>query len=146
MIEAPADAEQAGEVFQVGLIEGPGPPRNLIGNLNVCPRRKRGQQVEFLKNKANLGLAHPGTLAVAECREVDPVNSYAAGACRRQSPENIKESRLTAAGGAYDAHELARFDGESGVLEGRYLNLARPVNLAELVGVNDGLHSKIVNA
>ena len=101
------------EVRQVGLINRLGPPRNVIGDLDVVSRGKSGQQVEFLKDEADFGSPHFGSLGIVKRGKVDPADFDFARTGASKAPKQVKQRGFAATGRAYYADELPRLYSEA---------------------------------
>ena len=53
---------------------------DLARDFNIAARRQRGQQIELLKHKSNLGLAQYGAPGVAQLGKIDAIDQHA---CRK---------------------------------------------------------------
>ena len=140
MIETPGNAEHIGKVGQELLVLRAMAGGDLARDLDVAARRQRGQQIELLKDKANLRLAQYGSPGVAQRGEIDAIDQNAARGCTRKPAKNIEERRFAAARGPDNADELTRRNDKRHPAQRRNVHLARMVNLAQVLCRNNGLH------
>src|ERR1700739_1290231 len=115
MIEAPGYAQQIGKISQVLLVQRSILPRNLVRNLNICPRRQGREQIELLKNKPDLRPPHLRSFGVVERGKIDTTYLHLAGGGSRQSAEQVKQRRFAASRRPNDTHKLARLYGKGNI-------------------------------
>ena len=63
---------------------------NLVGDLDVAHGAERGEQVEALKDEADLGAAHLGALGVGELREVYAVDADGAAGGLGEAAQDVE--------------------------------------------------------
>ena len=142
MVEAALDAEHFGEVVEERFVQFPfggcAKGGDVVGDFDVAHGRERGQQIEALEDKADLGAAHFGALGVGEFGEVGAIDEDRAGGGVGETAQDVEEGGLSRTGGADDGDELAGGDGEVDVAEGGNLKFAGAIGLAEVPGQDDG--------
>ncbi len=139
VIEAAFDLQQASEFVEQGLVEGLAGGGDLVGELDVRLCGDRREQIEALEDEADLGPAQAGALRVREARKVFALDQQGAGGRGGKAAEDIEERRFTRAGRANDGDEFARLDVEGDVAQGFDLEFAGTVDLAEMLGRDDGV-------
>ena len=66
MLQPFRESQQVGDSLQIGRVVLAFSAGDVFRDQNVGARMQRGQQVEFLKHKANLALSHRGSLGVRQ--------------------------------------------------------------------------------
>src|SRR3984957_8488387 len=140
MIETAGYAEHVCKLLEQLLILRLVAAGDFPCDLDIVARGQSGQQIEFLKDKANLGLAQSGALGIAKPGKVDSVDQHATRSRTRKAAKDVEEGRFTAARRPHNADELARRDDKGNVAEGRHIDLACPVYLADVLCLDNGLH------
>ncbi len=142
VIEAAADAEQAGEVVEEGVVErllGGAPRLAMSWAISMLPMAERvGRRLKRWKTKpmrARRILVRSASESVAKSV---PSMVTRAGGGGGEAAEDVEEGGFAGAGGADDGDELAGFDGEADVAEGGDFKFAGAVGLAEVLGEDDG--------
>ncbi|MNF61755.1 hypothetical protein D3C84_434150 [compost metagenome] len=95
------------------------------GDLDVFPRRGRGNQVVALEDEAERLAAQPGELVVVEVGDVLAGETVAAFAGAVQAAEDVHQGGFARARGADDGDELAGADGQGHAAQ--HLGLGRAV-------------------
>src|SRR4051812_29791413 len=94
MIKPPGDSQHLRDLLEqfsvYAVLAG-----NLARNLNVSLGSQRGEQIEFLEDKADLLLAHFCALRVRKLSKIFAIDCHAAGGGPRKPAQNIKESRFS---------------------------------------------------
>ena len=98
----------------------PRPPIGLVaanageqaGEGDVVGNRERRQQVEELKDEADLLAAHVRELVISELGQVATVQDQPARRRAIHRAAHVEEGRLAAAGRAHEGDEIARIDRE----------------------------------
>ena len=142
VFEAALNAQHLCEVIEEGPVQGRfgggAKGRNVVCNLDVPHGGEGGQEVETLKDKANLGAAHAGALGVGEFGEVGAIDEDRAGGGVGEAAKDVEECGFAGAGRADDSDELAWGDGEVDLAERGNFKFARAVGLAKIAGDDDG--------
>lgn len=113
------------------------PPAHCPRNLDIAHRRKRRQEVEFLKNKSDSVFAQPRALGVVERGKIHPVDHHAPLRGPRQPAQQVKERGLAGTGRAHNRHKFSAFHSQRNPANCRDLNSSRHVNLGQVFGEND---------
>jgi len=108
-----------------------------VGDFDVAHGREGGEKVEALEDEADFGPAHTGALGVGEFGEVGSVDEDRAGGGSGKTAEDVEEGGLAGARGTDDGDELAGGDGEVDIAEGRDLQFAGTVGLAQVLREDD---------
>src|SRR5579871_5493269 len=117
--------------------------RNVVRDLDVAHSRERRQQIEPLKDEADLGTPHLRAFRVGEAGEVGAPNQHGAARSRCKAAENVEKSRLPRARRPDDGDELAWIDRKTDFAKRRYFEFAGAICLAEVLRENDRLHELI---
>jgi hypothetical protein len=92
MVESARDVQQPGEMGEKLLVDRFGAGRDLVSDLDIAARGKRGEQIEFLKDEADARAAHAGALSIAEVGEVDAADeNFATGGASEATEQDLPE-------------------------------------------------------
>ena len=77
MIETAWDAQHIGEMIQQFFVLHTVATGDLAGDFDIAPRRQRGQQIELLKDEADLCFAQFGAPGVGQLGKIDAIDQDA---------------------------------------------------------------------
>ena len=117
---------------------GGGDPGVEQRQLDVLQRRGARQQVEVLEDEADRLVAEVRQLVVGEAGDVLPLQQVAAGGGAVEAAEQVHQRRLARARGPHDGDELALRDLERDAAERRQLDVAHPVDLGDVLQLDQG--------
>src|SRR5437660_2180912 len=140
VIETSGDAQDGCDLLKKIVVYMTVFTGNLACNLNVAARSERGQQVEFLKDKTDFAFAHLGPLGVGHPGEIVSIDQNAPGSGMGKASQNIKQGGFAAAGRADDTDKFSALHLEADTAKGRNFDLADPVNLGDVLDLDDGSH------
>ena len=103
-------------------------------------------QVEALEDEADLPVAGPRPVGLAELRHRVPVEGVVAGRGRVEQAQDREQRRLAAAGGPGDGHVLPREYFQGDPVEGVGLDLVRVEDLRDVLQMNQRERSSICAA
>src|SRR5206468_1828158 len=99
--------------------------------LDLLNGRRARQQVELLKNEADLAAAHLRQLVVLETPDLLAVESVASAGRHVQAAEDIHQRTLARAAGPHDRDELAVVDREADALQRAHVNSPEVIDLGD---------------
>jgi hypothetical protein len=79
-------------------------------------------------------------LRICQPGKIHAINQHASRSRPREPTKNVEERRFSAARGADNADEFARRHNERDVGKSGDIYLPRPIYLADVLCLNDGLH------
>src|ERR1051326_1180263 len=106
--------------------------------LDVLDRRRAREQIEALKNEADLRVANDGALVAIELRDVDSVEQVRSGRRTIEAAEDVHQRRLAGAGRSHDRDEVAFVDEKIDAVERAHFHFAHRVDLRQLTNLDDG--------
>jgi len=98
------------------------------GHLHVVQDIERGDQVEALEDKSELGVAEAGGLAGIETRDGLAVQLHGTGRGLVEQSGDVEQGGLAAAGGAHDTYKFSFAHFEVDVVESHGLDLGSSVD------------------
>lgn len=101
--------------------------------LDVFKRGRAREQVELLKDEADLAIANMSQFDLAQLGHVCAIEEIAAFGRAIQAAENIHQCGLARAGSAHDGDEFAAHDFQRDAAESVHLNLAEIVSLVDAI-------------
>src|SRR6185312_2126519 len=140
MFQAAVNAEHLRhliEEFRIVTVASGDLPRDFY----VVAGRQRGKQIELLEYETDFAFAHGGALRVRETAEVFSINDDPPRGRPGQAAQDVKQSRLSAAGRAHDADKLAVIYGKTYAIKRKHIDLADAINLADILCLNDLPHA-----
>src|SRR6516225_132272 len=111
------------------------PPRtavNVASYIDIAASRQCGQEIEFLKHKADLLAPDPGQFAVGHSRDFIPLDEDLAGSSLGHGAENVHQRRFAATRWAHDRDELTCTDAQADPSKRLDFNPSDGVSLAEV--------------
>jgi hypothetical protein len=102
-------------------------------HVDVVEHVEVGNQVEALKNEADLLVADTRALVVGEAADIRAVELVGTAVEGFQQPRDVQEGRLAGAGGTGHCDELALVDFEAEVAQRVRLDQVRAIDLADVV-------------
>src|SRR5258708_32348294 len=128
MLEPSANRQQVAEMVEILVVKGLLAPAYGVGNLDVAHGRKRGKQIELLKDEGDAVLAQPCALAVCQGGKVHSIDDDAALCGPGQTSQQVKERRLARTRGPNNGDKLAALHGKRDSAHSRHRNAAPHVN------------------
>src|SRR5687768_8238019 len=101
-------------------------PLELERNLYVLPRRQRRNELECLKYESDFFSPDPGSLVFRKRCQVVAVEDHRTSGRSIKTCEESEQSRLSAARGSDDCHEIALGYGERHILENGKVLITAP--------------------
>ena len=87
------------------------------GQFNIFLRRRPRQEIEALKDKAQITSTDARTLIPAQCLNMDTFEQISAGGWRIQTAQNIHGRRFARTAGTHDGNKLAFFNLKADLVE-----------------------------
>lgn len=112
------------------------------GQLDIFENIEPGQEVEGLKDEADLFVADAGEFIVARLADIHAVEHDGAGADIIETTENLHHGRFSAAGGSDDGDVFARLNVEGDAVERADFLIANGVGLAHIAHFNQSHDEK----
>src|SRR4051812_10352769 len=105
--------------------------------LDILDCRRAREQIEALKNEADLRVPDDGALVAIERRDVDAVELVRAVSGTVETPEDVHQRRLAGAGRSHDRQELALIDDEVDARKRADFDLAHRIDLGQAMDLDD---------
>src|SRR5207248_1825749 len=106
---------------------------DIGSDIDVAGSSQRGQQIEFLEDKADAAAAETGTLGVGQSAEILAIDHHPAVRGAGEAAQYIEEGGLPAARRADDGDELALLYREGDTAQRRHVHLTDAVDLGDVL-------------
>jgi len=143
VMQASLEAKQLYDPVKVLAIHRAIFPADLVSDADIAHGIESGEQIEFLKDKSDFALAQGGAPGIGELREINAVDQHAPAGWPGETTEDVEERGLAAARRANDADKLTAVHGKTGPAQGRNIDLADVINLADVLCLDDMRHGQI---
>ena len=107
------------------------------GQLDIFQRRSAREQIETLKNEAELPIANVGQLVAVEARNIDAIEQVAAARRAIEAAEHIHQRGFSRAARAHEGDKLAPRNFQRNAAHGVHVHLAGAVGLVHVLQPND---------
>ena len=106
------------------------------GQSHIFQRTRSRQQVELLKHKANLLVAHSRQFVITHFGDIHAVEFVGAARRRIQTTQNRHERALARAGGAGNGRPFAVLDLQGDTVEGTHFGLTHLIHFGNILDLN----------
>jgi len=143
-MQSVTNPQKVGQVVEIFFIQFAGATGNFVCQLDIMHGVQGWQQVEFLKNEANLLFAQTSPLGIVQAGEVHAIDYQVSRGGPGQTANTVKQGRLSTSRRANDTDKLSWGHRKGDRAESVNIHFACVIYLAESIGDNNWLHSVFI--
>src|ERR1700677_2537415 len=125
----------------LGAVSSRGAPQPGVGERQLYVDQRAGtwNEVEALKDEADLAVAQVGEVVLVHPADVDAIDQVATTRGYVQAAEDVHQRALAAARAAHDRHQITGVDAQRDAAQGPHADLSQLVGLGDVVHAYDGV-------